>query len=270
MLRNSLLLVAGAIAPLGATGLYVYSDVHSGSNESVAATAGIVHVAGTPDAAAAQSGDATIKGNIKFDGEAPKREAVDMVKDGVCVKANAAPVMKEEMAIVGKDNGLKNVFVYIKKGIEGKFDAPKDAVALDQKNCMYSPHVFGLVAGQKLTVKNSDQTTHNVHSMGKKNKQLNQGQPAGSQELSVENWKTKETSLWIKCDIHSWMSSVCHVVPHPFFAVTDEAGNFEIKNLPAGTYTLEAIHETLGSKELEVKVDAKGSVEAKFPAFGKK
>lgn len=281
MLRNTFIMIAGAVAPLGITGLYVYSgsDVAAANTpaDSVAvsccadttAAADMPFVAAEPtNLPQGQMGDATVKGTIKFKGEAPKREAVDMKADGVCVKAHTAEVLKEDL-IVGKDGGVKNVFVYLKKGLDAKYDAPKDVVSLDQHGCQYVPHVLGVMAGQKLMIKNSDETTHNVHSYGKKNKVLNQGQPAKSADLPVE-WKAAEMNLWVKCDIHSWMTAVCHVVKNPFFAVTDDAGNFEIKNIPAGTYTFEALHETLGAKELEVKVDAKGSVEVKFPEFERK
>lgn len=281
MLRNTLLLVVGAVAPLSITGLYVYSGEAVNAGSAGVATASCCAAETNTEAAempfvAAEptnlpqgtTGDATVKGTIKFKGEAPKREPVNMDADQVCVKAHTAAVLKEEL-IVGKEGALKNVFVYLKKGLDAKYDAPKDAVTLDQHGCQYVPHVFGLIAGQKLVVKNSDETTHNVHSYGLKNKQINNGQPAKSADIPVDGWKTQE-KFWIKCDIHSWMTSYCHVVKNPFFAVTDENGNFEIKNIPAGKYTFEAIHETLGAKELELTVDAKGNVEAKFPEFEKK
>lgn len=278
MLKHSLLLVAGAVAPLGLTGLWVYgtdSVVEPGNSVATlsccastdAMSADVAAEVAAEPAIALPEGNATVKGTIKFEGAAPAREAVDMKSDGVCVKANAAP-LKEDL-IVGKENGLKNVFVYLKKGLEGKFEPSATPVTIDQHGCMYSPHVFGIMAGQKLVVKNSDDTTHNVHSYPKKNKVLNQGQPAKAADITVD-MKTAEMNVWVKCDIHSWMTALCHITKNPFFAVTDEAGNFEIKNLPAGKYTFEAIHETLGNQELEIEVKAKETTELKFRAMAKK
>ncbi|MFN0206866.1 MAG: hypothetical protein ACKVS6_11225 [Planctomycetota bacterium] len=279
MLRNTLLVV-GAIAPFSLAGLFVSSGENS-SVEPNAATKNVVFASCcAPEAEAAAEpveptniqdgarGDAVVKGKVRFDGEAPKRDAVDMKADGICVKAHETPVLKEDV-IVGKEGAFKNVFVYVKKGIEGKYEAPKEAVTVDQKGCVYIPHVFGIVAGQKINIKNSDATTHNVHSYGKKNKAINQGQPPGAGDLSVE-WKASEMSLWIKCDMHSWMSTICHVMKHPFFTVTDDNGMFEIKGLPAGKYTIAAIHETLGEQTVEVEVAAKDSKDANFTFSAKK
>jgi plastocyanin len=284
MLRNTLLVV-GAVAPFSLAGLFVQSAVEPASPNATVAVMSCCSAApaaaqsqaidaqtnteslkglgyvGAP-AQAGATGDATVKGKIKFEGEAPKREAIDMKSDGVCVKAHSAEVLKEDV-VVGKDGALKNVFVYVKKGIEGKYDAPATTAVLDQHGCVYAPHVFGVVAGQKISIKNSDGTTHNIHTYGKKNRVINQGQPSGSPELSVE-WKVAEMSLWIKCDMHSWMSSVCHVMKHPFFAVSGDDGSFEIKNLPAGKYTIAALHETLGEQTVDIEVAAKDSKDANF------
>ena len=65
-----------------------------------------------------------------------------------------------------------------------------------------------------------------------------------------------EIGVPFKCDVHGWMNAYANVVAHPFFAVTDDAGGFEIKGLPAGTYTLEFWHEQLGTQTQSVTVDA--------------
>lgn len=273
MLRNTLILGVGVLAPFCLTGVWVYAGDHAASSAPAlpsccaekaaeAAPLDVVNASAEVPAQAGAMGDASVKGIVKFEGAAPAREAIDMKTDAVCAKAHAEPVLKEDL-IVGKDGGMRNVFVYVKKGIDGKFEAPKEAAKLDQHGCAYVPHVFGIVVGQKITVHNSDGTTHNVHTFGKKNKPINQAQPAGSKELEIE-WKTAEMGVPIKCDMHPWMSAVCFVVKHPFFAVTDERGAFEIKNLPAGDYTIEAVHETLGAQTMELKVAAKESKDANF------
>jgi plastocyanin len=279
MLRKSLLLALGVVVPVGVTGLWMFcgdcckSKVvktnascceETASDAAVEAefvTASVFPLAGAAEPQGA-TGDASVKGVVKFEGAAPARDKIDMAADAVCAKLHTEALTKEDM-IVGKDGGLRNVFVYVKKGIDGKYEPPKESFVLDQKGCQYIPHVFGVVAGQKITVKNSDATTHNVHSFGKKNKAINQAQPAGSKEIEVD-WKTSEVNMAIKCDMHPWMSSYCHIVKHPFFAVTDDSGKFEIKNLPAGDYTIEAVHEGMPPQTMEVKVAAKESRDANF------
>ena len=285
MLRKSLLLALGVLAPICLTGLWVlHGDCcpikaaltntaeptdsccqaetqNDATVEAQFVTASVFPLS-TVNEPQGATGDASVKGTVKFEGTAPAREKINMEADAVCAKLHAEALTKEDL-IVGKDGGVKNVFVYVKKGIDGKYDAPKDAFVLDQKGCQYIPHVFGVVAGQKITVKNSDATTHNVHSFGKKNKAINQAQPAGSKEIEVD-WKTSEMSMAIKCDMHPWMSSICHIVKHPFFAITDENGKFEIKNLPAGDYTIEALAEGMPAQTVEVKVAAKEARDANF------
>jgi len=67
-----------------------------------------------------------------------------------------------------------------------------------------------------------------------------------------------------RCDVHGWMNAYAGVVAHPFFAVSKADGSFEIKGLPAGTYTIEAWHERLGVQTTKVTVDAKGTGAANF------
>lgn len=288
MLRKTALYAFGAVAPLILTGLWIsQADCCLGKaapmpsccdgldavfaattgdavepGESIEITTASFLPLGGSSLPQGPMGEAVVKGTIRFDGEAPARAKIKMEADKVCEGMHKEPLESEEW-IVGKDRGLKNVFVYVKKGIEGKYDPPKDAFVLDQKGCQYIPHVFGVVAGQKITIKNSDATTHNVHSFGKKNTAINQAQPAGSKDLEVE-WKNAETKVAIKCDMHPWMSTYCHIVKHPFFAITDDNGSFTIRNLPAGEYTIEAIHESLPSQTMDVKVGDKETREANF------
>jgi plastocyanin len=288
MFRKSLILGFGAVAPICLTGVWVFAGDHCSKGSAVLSSSAAPSCCAAKEAAATETempalalevnapselatdaaqapmGDSTVKGLVKFDGAAPTRESLnDLMKaDAVCLKAHTDPLLKEDV-IVGKDGGLKNVFVYVKKGADGKYEAPKDAFSLDQKGCVYVPHVFGVVLGQKVVVHNNDGTTHNIHTFPKRNKAINQAQPAGSKELELE-MKTAEMSIPIKCDMHPWMMSVCYVVKNPFFAVTDDKGNFEIKNLPAGDYTFEAIHETLGAQTMDVKIAAKETKDANF------
>ena len=164
-----------------------------------------------------------------------------------------------------KDGGLDNVFVYVKDGLGANyvFDTPTETAKIDQKDCRYHPHVFGMRVNQPLEIVNSDPTLHNIHAMPKGNAEFNNGQPIQGMKMS-HTFDKPEVMVPFKCDVHGWMNAYVGVMSHPFFAVTDKDGKFELKGLPPGTYTIEAWHEKLGAQTASVTLGAKESKEAKF------
>jgi plastocyanin len=169
-----------------------------------------------------------------------------------------------EVVLVGPGNGLQNVFVYVKDGLGDRtFPAPQTPVVLDQKGCKYMPHVFGVQVGQTVEILNSDPTLHNVHAVPKVNAEFNFGQPAGVPK-ATRTFEKPEVMVPFRCDVHGWMAAFGGVVAHPFFAVTAQDGSYEIKGLPAGTYTLEAWHERFGVQTQTVTVDGTASATAPF------
>ncbi|HPF40386.1 MAG TPA: hypothetical protein P5081_21905 [Phycisphaerae bacterium] len=227
-----------------------------------------------------EKGTGVIKGKVVFDG---KVSAVKVpMTDQQCATLNKdkkPPVVDPGKLVYAKDgNTVPDVFVYVKKGA-GKYDAPKEPVELDQKDCMYSPHIIGMIAGQPLKIVNSDPVNHNVHSLAKKNAQFNFAQPKQNMEKVLEGKDTfnkPEIGVKIKCDVHSWMSAYAFVLTNPFFDVTkshlndggDSAkrGTFELKELPAGKYTIEAWHENFGTltQDVEIKDGETKEIEFKF------
>ncbi|HVR75409.1 MAG TPA: hypothetical protein VMT52_13830, partial [Planctomycetota bacterium] len=154
-----------------------------------------------------------------------------------------------------------------KKGLEKyKFDPPKDPAVLDQKGCMYVPHVFGIMVNQDLKIRSSDNFLHNVNN---KDNNLNLAFPAaGHEEVRPKLFK-KEGPTKFQCEVHPWMSAYAYVSKTPFFAVTDENGKYEIKGLPAGKYTLGVWHEAypgLKAAPAEIDVEVLGD-EAKTQDF---
>ena len=149
--------------------------------------------------------------------------------------------------LVSGDGSLKNVFVHVKDGLDPtySFSIPTEAVVLDQKGCIYTPRVIGVRVGQAIEIVNSDPTLHNVHAMPMQNQEFNKGQPfQGMRERQV--FTVPEVMVRFMCNVHGWMAAHVGVVEHPFFAVTDDAGKFELKGIPPGTYTIEAWHEKFG------------------------
>jgi plastocyanin len=198
-------------------------------------------------------GPGSIIGAVTFTGTAPKPRPLPMDSDPLCAAEKGAT---SELLVVGPGNGIKNVFVYVKDGLGARrYAVPAAQVLLDQKGCRYVPHVIGVQAGQTVLVSNSDPLIHNVHAMPKNNREFNFGQPAKTPPVT-RVFDQAEIGLPFKCDVHGWMNAYVNVVPHPFFAVTKDDGSFEIKGLPAGSYTLELWHERLGTQALPVTVEA--------------
>ena len=212
--------------------------------------------------AAGAMGAASITGKIVFEGAVPAADKFKMSADAFCAKLHPGDVNREDIAI-GTDKGLANVFVYVKSGISGTYPAPAAAATIDQKGCTYHPHVFGMVAGQSLEILNSDDTLHNIHSLPEKNEAFNLGMPVKGMKYT-KKFDKPEVMIRIKCDVHGWMSAYCGVLSHPFFAVTAADGTYTIKDLPAGTYTIEAWHEKLGTQTQQVTVGAQESKPAAF------
>ncbi len=222
-----------------------------------------LHSANTVNAAA----DGKITGTVKLDGTPPHQRGIDMAKDPVCVKANEGKPVHFENVVVGEGGGLENVVLYISEGL-GASEAsavPSTPATIDQKNCMYSPHVVVLDMDQHMKVVNSDQTTHNIHPLpapGTGNIGWNKSQPPGSPPFDV-TWKAKEVSIPVKCNIHPWMHGYIAVVKGPY-ATTDDKGSYTISGVPPGSYTVKAWQEEYGDQTQKVTVAAGKPATADF------
>ena len=188
---------------------------------------------------------------------------IDMGAAPACAKANATPVVPPEV-VTGENGALADVAVYVKSGLAGRhFDAPKEPVVLEQKGCMYEPHVFGLMTDQRLDVRNDDPTTHNVHAIAKVNAAWNKSQPPS--EPAIEQAFSKpEMAIPITCNVHPWMRAYAFVFNHPYFAITTKSGAFELKNLPPGTYTVEVWQERYGTQDQTVTIGAEDTKSIAF------
>jgi plastocyanin len=211
---------------------------------------------------------ADVTGKVTLKGTPPPEKEIAFVD--ACIPLNSAPVTTRHY-VVGKDNGLKNVFVYISKGCEGKtFPPPAEPVVLDQTKCMYQPYVMGMMVGQPLKIKNSDACGHNVHAApaaANGAEAFNIPQIAGQE--NIKTFTHPEVLVKFQCDVHNWMFAYIGVMSNPFFAVTDDGGNFKISNLPPGDYTLTAYHlkahgKTSTGVSQAIKVVGNNAVTANF------
>jgi plastocyanin len=213
-------------------------------------------------AAAASSGEATfastITGTIVFDGAVPPTatKPLAMDADPACAKMHKTPV-PTEMLVLGSGQTMAHVMVWVSKGLpSGKtYPAPKTPAVLDQKGCMYVPHVMGIMVGQPYRILNSDGILHNVNMLSKINRGFNKPMPANVKETTV-TFDKPENMFHTKCDVHPWMSAWVGVFTHPFFSVTDRAGKFTISGLDPGTYEISAWHERLGTQTASVTIAA--------------
>ncbi|MBL9012871.1 MAG: TonB-dependent receptor [Myxococcales bacterium] len=216
-----------------------------------------------PAAALADAPKGTIKGTILFEGEPPERATLDRKSDPWCKQAETS-LADDVVVTKGK---LAGVLVRVANGSAGTHAAPATPAVLDQRGCAYTPHVVGLVAGQKLAVRNSDGTVHNVHARAAGKDVLNKMQGVKAADLPVDTATAKPGDvLELSCGVHPWMRAYAVVQDHPYFAVTGTDGAFAITGLAPGSYTLEAWHPTLGAKSMPIKIGTgpKASITARF------
>lgn len=209
---------------------------------------------------------ASVSGKVSFEGEAPRAVRINMSAEPDCHDLHSEPPTASPVDVT--DGSLANVFVWVKSGLEGKkFETSSDVVKLDQKGCLYTPRVVAVQTGQTLSVSNDDPTTHNIHPLPKINREFNKSQSPGASAIDA-TFPRQEIMIAVKCNIHPWMKAYINVVDHPFFAVTGADGTFELKGLPPGEYTIEAVHETLGNKEMKVTLGDSASETADFSYAG--
>lgn len=200
--------------------------------------------------------EAALIGSITVNGKVPEPLVIDMSADPVCMQLNQPRAHTD--VLLTNDQGLLNAFIYVKSGEPlntYRFEVPESEVILEHKNCHYSPHVLGVRAGQRLSIVNSDPTVHNTHPTPRINVEWNTSHAVGSPPL-VKKIDRPEQFIPFKDNQHPWEKAYVGVFDHPFFAVSDQFGNYEIRGLPMGTYKLVAWHEILGEQELEITLGA--------------
>lgn len=207
----------------------------------------------------------TISGTIHFVGKAPAPIAIDMAQDPACGVATKTPNFTEQYEI--HHGRLADVFVYVKDGLGNRvYAAPTAPVVLDQKGCRFVPHVIGVMIGQPMEFRNSDPTMHNVHIVPP------DSQDATGFDISQPPMAGTETHVFqasglmipVRCNNHPWMEAWLNIAKNPFFAVSDNRGQFEIKGLPPGRYTVVAVQEKLGTQTRSVTVDSHKTANAAF------
>jgi plastocyanin len=210
----------------------------------------------------AAAGGSSVTGAVKFTGTGARPTRIDMSADPFCAQAHSSPATTEDL-LTDANGGLENVVVYVSDGLgTSTFPIPDEPAVMEQKGCQYKPHVLAMRAGQKLKVVNSDDTTHNIHPVPNNNREWNVLQPHGAPIEQV--FAREEIAISVKCNIHPWMRSYIAVLKTPHFAVTGKNGSFELKDLPSGSYTIQAWHEKLGTRTQKIIVGGGASQTVEF------
>jgi hypothetical protein len=206
--------------------------------------------------------DAVVKGVVKYKGPAFEPELEPGIKghkeEALCMKGTGNDT-KAQKWLVGKDNGLANVVVSLepptgkKYKIDDKLIDPfkKKEVVLDQPFCAYHPHVAAVYAKvQPFVVKNSAKFSHNTNiKPGPKNLPKNALIEPGTSWAPLR-FEAESTPISISCELHGFMSAKLWVFNHPYFAVTNENGEFTIENVPSGEELVVYMwHESMDNKK---------------------
>ena len=226
------------------------------------------------DAPAAE-GIGSVKGTISFTGDAPKlpplvKAGDATAKDSAVCAAHDVP---NQELVVGESGGIANVFVFLDRAPKGAEipEASKEPVIFDQKGCMFIPHAMIVRAGQTVKVVSEDAVAHNTHTFPVRNVGFNTVVAANDRKgVDLVYDKAEKLPVQVKCDIHPWMLAWHLPLDHPFMAVTDANGNFEIKGLPAGKHKFRVWQEKAGllerGYEVEIKADSTAEVKLSYAA----
>jgi hypothetical protein len=213
----------------------------------------------------------TVTGRVTWDGkELPNLPPLTVNADVAhCTSKGPIP---DEKWVVNKDNkGVKNVFVWLVDANDPKARLPvhpdlkevkAKEVVMDQPCCKFEPRALALREGQVLIAKNSSPVNHNF------NYTIDNRTIAAGHQLEIELAAVPKP-IQVGCNIHGWMRAWVGVFSHPYFAVTDADGKFEIKDAPAGKFNLVMWHEEAGwvtgdrkGKPVEIKAGGVTEVSA--------
>jgi len=183
----------------------------------------------------------TITGTVKWSGPAPKGPAIGINKDPEVCDPQGQKKRDLERLLVAANGGVANTVVFLKDISKGKtMDLPEEHQFLNQKTCRYEPHVLLVPTDGTLRIKSSDPVLHTVHMSGASDYNL----PFPFANQTVSRTMNRSGVVDLRCNAgHVWMNAEMFVVTHPYYAITDEDGNFRLTNVPPGEYEIEAWHE---------------------------
>ena len=204
-----------------------------------------------------------ITGRVRVAGRVERPEPLRVFKN----KEFCGTEVPDESFLAGVEGGLQNAVVTIRGARIEKRGRPLRRFVLDNKNCAFFPHVQAAQVGSEVVLLNSDPILHDVHARIGPETLFNVGLPSWR---SVEKRLARVGIVTIECEVlHTWMSAYIVVTPNPYFAVTDERGEFIIEGAPSGRYEIEVWHEKLGRllRKVVVTEDRSSRVDLVFPCL---
>ena len=207
----------------------------------------------------------TISGSVKWSGPEPHLTSFPITKDPQICDPDSHKTRDLERLVIGPQGGVANTVVYLKDISQGKaFDFPQNRRSLDQHHCRYEPHILLVPQSTSLQMKSSDATLHTIHMDGAATYNL----PFPFPDQTVSRDMPSAGLVNLKCNGgHVWMNAEMIVAPHPYYAVTDESGRFEITNIPPGRYVLVAWHEGWNVMRQEATFDVLTERKVQRPVF---
>ena len=183
----------------------------------------------------------TISGTVKWEGPLPHLAPALINKDPQVCDPQGQKHRDLERLLIGHNGGVANTIVYLKGITRGKaMDLPEPRQFLNQKNCRYEPHILLVPLQGNIKIESSDPLLHTVHMSGAAEYNL----PFPFKDQVVSRVMTREGQVDLRCNAgHVWMNAEMMVAPHPYFAVTDANGEFQITQVPPGEYEIVAWHE---------------------------
>ncbi|NDF15250.1 hypothetical protein EB061_08010 [bacterium] len=254
--RSKLFGAVGASLLLG-----VMAATHTPARPSSPETGATAPAPAVESPASVPATGAIIHGLALWEGPGPDLQKLAL--PAICNPSGKPEIFANDILI--RDGKIRNVLVRVVKGLEGKSfpEVPAETAVLDQKDCQYEPRVIALRVGQKLDILNSDPTFHNVKTNSKSNENFNVAMPSKNDRIT-KVFSHPELFIESECSVHPWMSASIAVMDHPYYSVTDEQGEFTIRNLPPGEYTIEAWHEVFGTRSQTVTLQGTETREMNF------
>lgn len=190
-----------------------------------------------------------IQGSVLLEPPYPEIKAVKVEKK---VKDSCADVRKPEGLLVSETGGIQNAVVWLEGDFENKYSAAPALPVLDQKACRFDPHVFIVPVGEKFQVKNTDPVAHDIRGFSGAKMLFRFEMGAG--DKPVDQQFEKPGIYLLRCGFHTWMHAIAVSAPHAYYALSDGAGRFTLKDVPPGSYKVRLWHETLGEAEGRAEV----------------
>lgn len=187
-----------------------------------------------------------IIGKVRLEGPYQKPPSLKVNKN----REFCGDEVPNESLLVGPGGGLQNTVIIVHVPRQEKTAAR--LITLDNKNCAFVPRVQVASPGSEVLLLNSDPILHDAHARLGRETLFNVGLPAWRQ---VKKLLDREGLIKVECDVlHTWQSAYIVVTSSPYFAVTDEKGEFVINGVPPGNHAMEVWHETLGGQSKTVAV----------------